>query len=684
MKSIPSNESVASRAFLYHAMAIAGAAAIVAAVYLDVLDAPFLWDDYPLLQQNCVRSLCKVQEYLKLPFWDLSLRTPGTGLLYRPLTTFSLAIDHALYGLNATGFHATNLFFHMLNFVLVAVLAVRLGASRVNSVVYSLLWALLPRLAESVAWISGRTDILCTSAALSCLLVWKSNSSRRRFIAVGLGVLSALAKEAGLAALVGLIAAEYLTLPKLHRWRRLALPAVAAGAYLYLRHRVLGSSGVITSVPLTIAQRVITVFEAIGRYVWMSVDMWHPSSQMGVVSEPRFGFVALGVIMIVGLAVGTYRLRPKYGPFAVAVLVTGVLPIVFVIHLIKMPWIAVVGDRLAYLPWTIACCGLAIAATRVQTRGGRWQFWPSVLTGVVIVTLIPRTRSRERLFADEIDFWIDAVATTAPSNWGPSISLSGLYLRAGWPERSLAILESLDQRCPPPLQMQVRSAKAKSLWRMGQYRRALDLIQRPGEPGSPETLLMSSRLRMSLFDVEGADSDCSSALQASDGSADAVQVRSTLERAKRVALEMAGSNDGKPKDWLRAQYDMLSGRLVESEQEWLRLLPRQDVPTPAAEEGLALICELGSAARVREALATYRQRSDFKTALAWGCEDRLRFAERLDSQWAHVTRIFSGKELYFRSLPRLRAIFRIRQFRTVVRKMGARAIASCEVGSTLC
>ena len=643
MKSIPSNESVASRASLYHAMAIAGAAAIVAAVYLDVLDAPFLWDDYPLLQQNCIRSLCKVQEYLKLPFWDLSLRTPGAGLLYRPLTTFSLAIDHALYGLNATGFHATNLLFHMLNVVLVAVLAVRLGASRVNSVVYSLLWALLPRLVESVAWISGRTDILCASAALLCLLVWKPNSSRRRFIAVGLGVLSALAKEAGLAVLVGLIAAEYLTLPKLHRWRRLALPAVAAGAYLYLRYRVLGSSGVMTSVPLTIAQRVLTVFEAIGRYVWMSIDMWHPTSQMGVVSEPRFGFVALGVMTLVALLVGTYRFRPKCGPFAAAVLVTGALPIVFVIHLMKMPWIALAGDRLAYLPWTTACCGLAVAVTRAQTKAGRWQFWPSVLTGVVIATLIPRARSRERLYADEIDFWNDAVATTAPSNWGPSIALSGLYLRAGWPERSLAILESLDRRCPPPLQMQVRSAKAKSLWRMGQYRRALDLILSSGDPNSPEALLMSSRLRLSLFDVEGADSDCSRVLQADHGCADALQVRSTLERARRVAMEMAGSTDGKPKDWLSAQYDMLSGRVVESEQEWLKLLARPDVPAPTAEEGLAFICELGSAAGVRRALDIYRQRPDFKTALALGCDDRLRFAERLDSQWPHVMTILAER-----------------------------------------
>src|ERR1039457_3746555 len=189
MKGAVSEESLGPRALFYQVMAVVGAVAIVAAVYLDVLDAPFLWDDHTLLEQHCIRSLCRVTEYFKLPFWDQSIRTPGTGFLYRPLTSFSLALDHALYGQNSAGFHATNLLFHLLNVVLVTLLAVRLGANRLVSALFSLLWALLPRLAESVTWIAGRTDILYTSAAISCLLVWKPDNGIRRVIAVALGLL---------------------------------------------------------------------------------------------------------------------------------------------------------------------------------------------------------------------------------------------------------------------------------------------------------------------------------------------------------------------------------------------------------------------------------------------------------------------------------------------------------------
>jgi hypothetical protein len=643
MKGAAIDESANTRALLYQVVAIAGAIAVVAAVYLDVLDAPFLWDDHALLEQHCIRSLCSATEYFKLPFWDLSIRTPGTGFLYRPLTTLSLALDNELYAKNAAGFHATNLLLHLLNLVLVALLAVRLGAHRLTAVVFSLLWALLPRLGESVAWISGRTDMLYTGAAISCLLVWKPDSGIRRVIAVALGLLAALAKEGGLAVLAGLVIAEYLSANKFRRVQRIVLPASALGAYLCLRYAVLRNSGELPTIPLSISQRALTVFEAIGRYVWMSVDLWHPTSQIGVVSEPRMGFVALGLTSIVALILIPFRFRLKFGAFAAATVTTAAIPLLLVIHLVAMPWVAVVGDRLAYLPWAIACCGLAVLVSRCQTRGYWLWRWAPILPGIVVVTLIPRVRSREHLFADEIDFWTDAVATTAPSNWGPSISLSGLYFRSGWPQRSLHILESLDHRCPPPVPMLELSTKAKSLWRMGQYRYALDLLVGMNQSPTPEILLMRARLKLSLYDVEGAESDCANTLHVYGQYSDALLFQNTLERAKQVSSEIARVDIGLKKDWLKSQYDMLSGRLVESEREWLELLPKQDLPTPTAEEGLAFICEFGSASGVKEALSRYRRRSDLKTELAMGCEERLRFSARLDSLWPRIVGLLEQK-----------------------------------------
>ncbi len=410
-----------------------------------------------------------------------------------------------------------------------------------------------------------------------------------------------------------------------------------------MRNRVLQTVGEFTTIPLSIAQRVVTVFEAVGRYIWMSVDWWHPTSQIGVVGEPRVGFVALGLVSSFAVAIALVRFRPRPSAFAMATITTGVIPLLLVIHLVPMPWIAVVGDRLAYLPWAIASCGFAVAISKLQTGSPRLRRWVLILPGILLVTLIPRVRQREHIFGDEVDFWIDAVATTAPSNWGPSVSLSGLYLRGGWPQRSLPIAESLERRCPPPLRLPLGSTRAKALWRMGDYRRALENVERSNASQTPENLLMSARLKLSLRDVEGAEGDCRRSLQLYSHYWDAEQFLNTVARVKRVSSELAQANPGLQKRTLEAQNDMLSGRLVEAEQEWLKLLSRQDLPTPTAEEGFAFICEFGSAAGVKQSVSIYRHRPDFRAVLATGCADRLRLAERLDSQWLHVVGILKEK-----------------------------------------
>ena len=493
----------------YRIMASATALLAVAFAYFDSLDAPFLWDDRYLLEQNCVRSLCGISDYFKMPFWDLGALSPGVGVLYRPLTTLSLALDWHLHGQNASGFHATNILVHLVNIALVFALARRLGAEAIAAGLFALIWGLLPRLSESVAWISGRTDILYAFAALACLLVWKPDAWWRRSLAVFLGALSALAKEAGVAVLAGLIVAEYLSGSGsgFRRWRRTLAPLGALLAYLWLRHTALGGANASPTIPLTLAQRTVTIFEALGRYVWMTFDLWHPNVLIGVVGEPRWGYAALGFISTIAIAIAVYRLRPKPGPFAAAVVITGVTPIVLVVHLVAMPWVAVVGDRLLYLPWAIAACGLSVATTKLYKKSSRFRLWSVAIVGILATTLVACVRRRVRLYSDEVAFWVNAVQSSAASNWGPSQSLSGLYIRGGWPERAGLILESLRERCASPYPVRLANMRGGALSRQGRYRAALDVIQGSDEPVSPERLLFQARLKLSLNDITGAEGD---------------------------------------------------------------------------------------------------------------------------------------------------------------------------------
>jgi protein O-mannosyl-transferase len=79
---------------------------------------------------------------------------------WHPLTWFSLMLDYHLYGLNAGGYHLTNLVLHILSTLLLFWLFCRMTGAVWKSAFVAALFALHPLRVESVAWISERKDVL--------------------------------------------------------------------------------------------------------------------------------------------------------------------------------------------------------------------------------------------------------------------------------------------------------------------------------------------------------------------------------------------------------------------------------------------------------------------------------------------------------------------------------------------
>src|ERR1700752_2402162 len=99
----------------------------VALLYRHVISAGFVYDDVAQIQNNHALTLWRsVAEYARsaVPF-NTEFRGIG-GSFYRPLFWFSLALDRVLWGLNATGFHITNLALHWGNGLLAFLLLRRL------------------------------------------------------------------------------------------------------------------------------------------------------------------------------------------------------------------------------------------------------------------------------------------------------------------------------------------------------------------------------------------------------------------------------------------------------------------------------------------------------------------------------------------------------------------------------
>ncbi|MCX5848848.1 MAG: glycosyltransferase family 39 protein, partial [Deltaproteobacteria bacterium] len=79
---------------------------------------------------------------------------------WHPLTWLSLMLDSQIYGLNAGGYHVTNLILHILSTLLLFWLFCRMTGAVWKSAFVAALFALHPLHVESVAWISERKDVL--------------------------------------------------------------------------------------------------------------------------------------------------------------------------------------------------------------------------------------------------------------------------------------------------------------------------------------------------------------------------------------------------------------------------------------------------------------------------------------------------------------------------------------------
>ena len=170
-------------------------------VYLNALDNPFIYDDHVLIGEN--QSLLAPLNLLGLVLHDVA----------RPVINVSYAVDRTLWGPSPFGFHLTNVLLHMLNVGLLFLLATTAlrhdgrhlaGADDAPSPVVvasvaAVLLAVHPMMTQAVGYISGRSEVLCTSWLLLALLSagrWMKTSDGRWLAATGgLWLLALATKE---------------------------------------------------------------------------------------------------------------------------------------------------------------------------------------------------------------------------------------------------------------------------------------------------------------------------------------------------------------------------------------------------------------------------------------------------------------------------------------------------------
>src|SRR2546422_2164398 len=140
---------------------------VVLTCFLPTLGNDFVaWDDDLNFTEN---PNCRGLSWSNLR-WML---TTVHGGHYQPLSWMTLGLDYVVWGMNPVGYHLTNLLLHAANAVLFYFMALRLlrasvpgghadgsWALTLGSGFATLLFAVHPLRAESVAWITERRDVL--------------------------------------------------------------------------------------------------------------------------------------------------------------------------------------------------------------------------------------------------------------------------------------------------------------------------------------------------------------------------------------------------------------------------------------------------------------------------------------------------------------------------------------------
>ncbi|MCF6248062.1 MAG: tetratricopeptide repeat protein [Desulfobacula sp.] len=137
-----------------------------------------------------------------IDFYTLFFRGSSTRY-YRPLLTVFSYLDVQIWGASIAGYHFTNYVMHLVNVFFVYLIVLKIFKHDDSAIVYAaiamILFGVHPLTCESVAWVSGRSDLFGSFFVLMAILIYFFKH-RIRYILVPLAVfLGMLCKESALA-----------------------------------------------------------------------------------------------------------------------------------------------------------------------------------------------------------------------------------------------------------------------------------------------------------------------------------------------------------------------------------------------------------------------------------------------------------------------------------------------------
>jgi Flp pilus assembly protein TadD len=276
---------------------------------------------------------------------------------WHPVTWVSHMTDVQLFGVDPRGHHATSVFLHLLNTLLLFGVLTRMTAQPLRSAVVASLFAVHPLHVESVAWVAERKDVL--SGFFAMLTLWAyaryvEMGSRGVYALVIVFFVLGLASKPMLVTLpFVLLLLDVWPLARPRAFRALVLEKVpllvcvlASAAVTYLAQEGAGAVRTFESLPAgrRFANALVVYVSYIGQMIWPAnlAPLYPYEADVSVLQ------VAIAALTLIALTALALRARARY-PYATVgwLWYIGMLvPVIGLIQVGSQP----MADRYTYLP----------------------------------------------------------------------------------------------------------------------------------------------------------------------------------------------------------------------------------------------------------------------------------------------------------------------------------------------
>jgi len=372
------------------------------AVYANSAGGKFLWDDDLLVRGNPV-----IKEWSNAPEVLLGRQTAPQGAqlyIYRPLQFISYMADHSLWGLDARGYHLTNVAIHILTALCICWFAYLISNNLLLASITGLLFVVNPLNTEAVSYISGRADPLSALFIFLGMIFYvrSEEAGKRRYFYLALlcWIASVLSRESGLVFPL-LLLVYHISFGKKLDWRYLSPLFLAVLLYAAIAPN---ARNIYLGCPTSIAERLPGFFASITGYAKLLLAPVGLHMEYGnrlfAWSDPAVMLGAAITVSLIALAFARRNSRAGGSVFCFSVLwfFAALLPYSGI-----LPMNAYMAEHWLYVP----AFGFFLIAAKwfSALMAGRFRRVAAAAVMILLLAYSAMTVAQNRYWSDPIRFY---------------------------------------------------------------------------------------------------------------------------------------------------------------------------------------------------------------------------------------------------------------------------------------